>query len=198
MSPLLESFANASIRGFGAFLPASGGGPAFEHIANAFGSGSSSTITFSSIPQTYKHLQIRWVARVSTNTTGEQIYMRSNSVTSNAWHSLVGSGSSMYTQSGSGASYMQSGIETIPGSQENSTLVGAGIIDILDYTSTTKNKTFRTHSGRTSTVASSVYQSALYSGLSMSTAATTSISISSGGGNFTSLTKFSLYGIKGA
>jgi hypothetical protein len=195
--PLLESFANASIRGYGAFLPASGGGPAYEHIANVFGNSSSSTITFSSIPQTYKHLQIRWTARITTNTTGEQIYFRTNSITSNyAWHSLVGSGTSVYSQNAFSSGFIQSGIETIPGSQETSTLVGAGIIDISDYTSS-KNKTFRTRAGRTSAVSSNVYQVALYSGLSIDTAATTSVSISSGGGNFTSLTRFSLYGIKG-
>lgn len=177
---------------------AASGGPAFEHIANAFGDGSSSTITFSSIPQTYKHLQIRWVARTTSNFTGLPILFRTNAITSNyAWHALIGSGTSVYSDYNTAASHMSSGIETIPGAQEASTLVGVGITDILDYSSNAKNKTFRTHSGRTSTVSSNVYQVATYSGLSIDTAALTSISITSTQGSFTSLTKFSLYGIKG-
>ena len=53
------------LAGNAAFVPG-----AYESIASTtVGSGGVSTITFSSIPDTYKHLQIRYTARVTGSTT---------------------------------------------------------------------------------------------------------------------------------
>jgi hypothetical protein len=43
---------------------------AFESIATAVGTGSNTTITFSSIPATFKHLQVRMLAKDTHNGGG--------------------------------------------------------------------------------------------------------------------------------
>ena len=56
-----------------AYIPTS-----FDSIASATGTGSSGTITFSSIPQTYKHLQIRGIGRLDVVTGGVSTRIRLN------------------------------------------------------------------------------------------------------------------------
>ena len=73
--PLLQTFANASRRGFAP--PSNGAAPAMELISTATGTGSSGTITFSSIPSTYKHLQIRY-AVIATPSNGPVTSLRFN------------------------------------------------------------------------------------------------------------------------
>ena len=50
----------------------------FYSIATVLGNGSSSTITFSSIPSTYTHLQLRISTVTSSSGTGFVIRMNSN------------------------------------------------------------------------------------------------------------------------
>ncbi len=187
MSPILESIGSVKGFGWGAFsLPSS-----FESIATVNGTGSSGTITFSSIPSTYKHLQIRFLAFSST--AGWTMTMTANgaSGTSYARHLLYGNGSSVSTSSAANAaeitiSQQVEGVRTSEGT--------AGIVDILDYASTTKNKTIRTLSGMDRNGNGEID---LSSGLYNSTTAISSLSFIIGG-NFTSNAQFALYGIKGA
>jgi hypothetical protein len=164
----------------------------YESIATATGTGSSGTITISSIPATYKHLQLRWMP---TNTTsGQTIYMRVNSDTgaNYAKHLLVGTGTAA---SASGTASTTS-IE-IEGNNIGSgtTYPACGIIDIIDYASTTKYKTIRSIAGFDANGSGEVD---IVSGLWMNTSAITSITIFVGTGNFTTSSTFALYGIKGA
>jgi hypothetical protein len=70
----------------------------FESIATATGTGSSATITFSSIPSTYQHLQIRGIARATSGGETEPIDLRLyfNGLTTGIYssHALYGNGSS--------------------------------------------------------------------------------------------------------
>jgi hypothetical protein len=175
---------------------------AYEQIATAFGTGSSDTITFSSIPQDYKHLQLRYLAK-STNTNGRtNPGIRLNDVSSASYrgHMLRGTGaavSSLDTDGGTGNRI------TIPdgmvdSSAESTGAFSLGIVDILDYTSTSKNKTIRLLGGYAlgSGLANRIY---LVSGFLISTAAVTSLSFipQNSGFNLTTTSRFSLYGIKG-
>jgi hypothetical protein len=72
--------------------------------------------------------------------------------------------------------------------------MGAFIIDIQDYSSTSKNKTVRTFSGVDFNGSGSVN---LYSSLWMSTSAISSLTLTSNTGEFSTNTTFALYGIKG-
>jgi hypothetical protein len=167
------------------------GGPTYELIATSFGTGSSGVIDFTSIPQNYKHLQIRYTAKNSSTAT--QINITMNGITSGVYarHSLLGNG----TSASSTNSTSQTAIRLVE-SMANSTTanaVNAGVIDILDYTSTTKNKTIRALYGMADNL-SRVY---LSSGLYNQTTAISSVTLTASANNFASLSRFSIYGIRG-
>lgn len=167
------------------------GGNGITLISTAYGTGSSGTITFSSIPSTYKHLQIR--ATASKDTAGNiefGLQFNGDAGSNYTWHRLTGNGSSVssgwYGGLG-GASYV--GYATGTGT---SNATASNIIDILDYTNTNKNKTIRSLVGYHTSSDNSIR---LNSGIWFSTAAISSLSITYGGYNFTSISRFSLYGV---
>ena len=120
---------------------------AYESIATInVGSGGSSTVTFSSIPNTYKHLQIRAMA-ADTGNGFFDITTRINgdSGSNYAGHQLYGQGSSA-AASVLGGSTPVPQMYTFYTSGTNggaSSAFGVLVLDILDYASTTKNKTLR-------------------------------------------------------
>lgn len=169
----------------------------YESIASVdVGAGGSSTITFSSIPSTYTHLQIRFISR--NNRSGQvidalNIKANGDSGANYANHRLEGQGS---TASGSGGSSLNAAIfGTMPASSATASVFGVGVIDILDYANTSKYKTFRTLSGFDSNGSGYV---GLYSGLWQSTSAINSLTISSNDGSgVLEYSQFALYGIRG-
>jgi len=174
--------------------------PAFESIATATPSGNS-TFTFSSIPGTYQHLQIRALVKHSSNIEGSRdLWLRFNSDTGSnyASHLLSGLGGTPFTDAQTDfsritirrlANYSFTGTDN---------MFGAGIIDIHDYASTTKNKTIRSFSGTNVNTTSASYGVTIQSGLWMSTSAITSITMLFDSGTYASNTTFALYGVKGA
>ena len=180
---------------------ASAGGGAFESIASASGTGSSNVITFSSIPGTYQHLQIRGIAK-DTDTTDNYsvsffIRFNSDSGTNYAHHRLTGNGTTAAAfGTGSDTYIRMHSSNTITTTANN---VACFILDIHDYASTTKNKTVRYFSGADNNAADTDFLVSVGSGLWINTGAITSISITDVGGvNFSTQTQFALYGIKGA
>jgi hypothetical protein len=177
----------------GSFAPVAG---SFESIATATGNGGT-TITFSSIPQTYKHLQIRYNARANSGAAIlGAVEMTFNSVggTSYAFHRLWGNGSDPVASN----SVDQASIQnlTIAGGAVASNVYGVGIIDIQDYSATTRNKTVRTLIGMDQNSGNTSAQILMLSGLFNSTSAITRIDLTLAAG-FNSSTVYSLYGIKG-
>lgn len=171
-----------------------GGAAAFELISTQLISSDTASVTFSSIPSTYKHLQMRFTARTTDamDLGGVGVRFNSDSGSNYSYHYLDGNGSSV--TSGSGAS-QANGIATIvTGATSTSNAFGAGIMDLLDYASTSKNKTIRTLGGKTTTgsyvrLASSAWYS---------TSAISSITLfDTVGGSYVSGSRFSLYGIRG-
>ena len=195
MSPILESI--GSVKGFGWGALVAGG--SYESIATTtVGAGGSATVTFSSIPATYTHLQVRLFARTSI-TAGNQddTLMRFNSDTSSnyAGHQLYGDGSSAGAGSLGGTppvNVMYPAFITSNSATANS--YGVGIIDILDYTNTNKYKVMRSLNGHDNNGNGFIL---LRSGLWMSTSAISTITFTLGSGNFTQYSSFALYGIKG-
>jgi hypothetical protein len=161
---------------------------AFESIATATGTGSSGTITFSSIPGTYQHLQLRINSK---NTTGNNLELQFNSDTGANYvrHYLRGNGSTVTAS----AQTAQNQIEFM-GSGGGTPNPAVLIIDIQDYASTSKNKTVRNFSGQDENGSGIVI---LSSGLWLNTNAVTSITFKVSSGNFTTDSTFALYGIKG-
>jgi hypothetical protein len=174
-------------------------GGSYESIATATGTGSSGVITFSSIPSTYKHLQIRGIARSTISSTGVPIATRLtiNGNTTSAdyiTHELNGTGSTANANSTTGVAgvYLNSSVAR---DGVTAGLQGVSIIDLHDYTSTTKNKTIRAFTGYDSNDANGRVN--LQSGLFINTGAVTSITLTAEANNWTTTSVFSLYGIKG-
>ena len=166
----------------------------FYQIATTTLGSSQSTVTFSSIPQTYTHLQIRFMSqndRADTN-NGVLLQFNSDSGTNYSWHRFYGNGS---TAEGS-ASTSTTGIRIERQSAYSSanSIFGASICDILDYADTNKFKTIKNIGG---VDANGTGHVALNSGNWRSTSAVTSISLTGfDGGNFKQYSSFQLYGVK--
>ena len=157
------------------------------------GSGGASDVTFSSIPSTYTHLQIRYIAQTSgygriqfnSNTTGSNYYGH--------YITATGSGGSAGELPGSTYSSL---VWSIQNFSTTANVFNAGIIDILDYTSTNKNKTVRIIQGVDKNGSGDVeFTSGLFSA---TPAAITSIKLFPHAANtWSQYTQFALYGIKG-
>lgn len=176
---------------------AGGGGGSFEPIANANGTGSSSTVTFNSIPSTYKHLQVRWLWRstASATTSAAGVRLNSDSGANYATHRLLGDGASVSAQ-GSVSETYAGGPLSIASANALADSFTVGILDIHDYASTTKNKTLRFSFGHDFNGSGVVF---LSSSLWLNTNAVTSLSLlmADPARNISSTSVFSLYGIKG-
>ena len=165
---------------------------AYDSIATVnVGAGGASIITFSSIPSTYTHLQIRAISRSAGPNNGENtfIYVNNSSAATNyAWHVLRGNGSTT-TAATQSNNYIVANVGTA-----NATSVFSGmVIDILDYANTNKNKTLRNLYGFDSNGAGNVGFSSV---LIPTTSAISQIDIFMDY-NFTQYSQFALYGIKG-
>lgn len=172
--------------------------PAFESIATITGTGSSGTITFSSIPSTYIALQFRILGRTTAEQTNTDLYVKYNSSTSGyANHSIQGNGSVAEPKNDINGSYIII-YQSITGNSVSSGIMGGAIIDIHDYANSTRNKTLRAISGRETNLGASQSAIWLSSGFLNNTTAISSISFTLGSGNWTTNSKIALYGIKGA
>ncbi len=171
---------------------------AYESIATVtVGSGGSSAITFSSIPSTYQHLQVRMLFRDTRAVVGDYASLQFNSDTGSnyALHLLSGSGAS--AAAGGYSSQTSIDISRVAGSSATASVFGAAILDILDYANTNKYTTTRSLGGVDNNGSGEIV---LNSGLWMNTAAVSTITIKAqaGSANFSQYSSFALYGIKGA
>lgn len=170
---------------------------AYESIATTtVGGGGASSVTFSSIPSTYQHLQIRLIARTDSGGTQGFIRLTYNNVTTANYteHGLYGDGSAA---AAAGSTGNNSGIvQRTAGGTSLSNTFGAVVLDILDYASTNKYKTERSLGGVDLNGAGLIglYSTALYS----TTDAINRIDLTPNSGSFVQYSSFALYGIKGA
>ena len=163
----------------------------YESIATITGTGSSGTISFTSIPSTYKHLQVRWMGKSTSTGTYTALTFNGDSGASYATHSVYGTGSNpAATEAYSNNSSMSGGFLTA----STDTGFGIAVLDILDYANTSKNKTLRGLTGRENNGSGIV---ALISGLWMSTSAVNRLDITVNAGSWSTTSSFALYGIKG-
>lgn len=171
----------------------------YESIATVtVGGTSQSSISFTSIPSTFKHLQLRAISKTNRNDAGEYqttLNMRFNSDSGSnySYHRLIGNGSSISATGGGSVPYMYFYFGSSVTNPANT--FGVGVYDILDYANTNKYKTVRVLSG----VEDNTYGTInLGSGAWLNTNAVTSISLIIDSANdFTQYTQFALYGIKG-
>ena len=159
-----------------------------EPIATNLLSSSAASVTFSNIPQGYKHLQIRGIA-AGVNNTFADITFNSDTGNNYAGHDIYGDGAA----AGAEASVSRANIPATALPNVTS-IFNALVIDILDYANVYKFKTARILQGRDTNGGGAIY---FMSGLWQNTAAITSITITSRSGNIATNSRFSLYGIKG-
>jgi hypothetical protein len=160
-------------------------------------SGSVASITFSSIPATYKHLQLRCFA-YSTNTNsndagGYNTTFNSDTGNNYSYHYLIGNGSG--TPSSAGAASVSSMIlGFINSSNYPSSAISTNIIDIYDYSNTNKYKTATSQYGHDGNGAGFI---GFTSGNWRSNLAINSITITPWSGSYATYSIISLYGIEG-
>lgn len=168
----------------------------FDSIATVtVGAGGQASASFTSIPSIYKHLQIRMLARSNRADNNEAIGIQFNSDTGNnyASHGLWGDGSSA-TASALNIPGAAISLPWVPGSLSTNAWGGA-VIDILDYQSTSKNKTVKGIQGFNN---NGNGQAGFGSGLWVNTASITTITVKPFyGTSWNQYSSFALYGIKG-
>jgi hypothetical protein len=162
------------------------------------GTSNPTTISFTSIPSTYKHLQIRGIARDNRSATWiDTMWMYCNSDTTGTnyyGHLLYGNGSAAGAAADAGQNSYGFPV-ALTGATNVTTSFAPFVVDILDYANTNKYKTVRSLHGIEDNTNG---QMRLRSGLWMSTAAISGITFQGGdaGVAFQQYSSFALYGIR--
>lgn len=153
-------------------------------------SGGAAAVTFAGVPSGFKHLEIRFIAR---GLSGGAIYTQFNGDTSAVYssHNINGDGSSATAQAQSATStplIIRNG-----GISSTANIFSAGIVSLLDYASTTKNKTLRSIGGQDLNGSGLIEEA---SNGWYSTSAITSVVMTHNGSGFAQYSHFALYGVK--
>jgi hypothetical protein len=164
--------------------------PVYDSISTVTVGGTAlASITFSSIPATYKHLQVRFSCLTTSNGASPLVQFNSDTGSNYSNHSLYGTGAAAgtgYNASNTGMYIAGSNVGT---HTANPTV---GILDILDYKNTLKNTTIR---GLTGSDRNGSGEITLISGAWYNTAAITTLTISVSSNTFSQYSSFALYGI---
>jgi hypothetical protein len=151
-----------------------------------------SSVTFSNIPSTYTHLQMRGIAKdargAGNNNSPLLTTFNGDSGANYSVREIAGNGS-VFTSFGSGST---SNFSVTSGPASDITF-GAFIFDILDYSNTSKYKTGRALGGTEYNGSGAIIMT---SGSWRNTNAVTSITFTALSSPFAQYSQFSLYGIK--
>jgi hypothetical protein len=177
---------------------AAGGAGAYDLLETQVLASSAASVTFTGLGaySDYQHLQIRLVGATDAY-SGFGLRFNGDTGANYASHRLYGNGGSV----GSSASTSSTRIIAVNGlpdeTRDTSNIFGAAVIDILDFSNSSKNTTTRNLAGNG--VYTDYQLIGLFSGLWNNTNAVTSINLfDPSAGNFVTGSRFSLYGIKGA
>ena len=164
---------------------------AYDSIATTTLSTSTATITFSSIPATYTHLQIRGILKNSGGGTYIKMQLNGDTGSNYSGHELSGDGS---TAAALGYS-SRTDIPITPNGNTATNFAGF-ILDLLDYANTNKYKTIKSLDGCDLNGAGAII---FGSGSWRNTAAITTITLTDYLGTaFLTGSSFYLYGISNA
>jgi hypothetical protein len=159
----------------------------YTPIAIVSGTGSSDTISFTSIPATYTDLVLVLSGSLST---GNNTRMRFNNNTSAVYSMTVMTGDGSGSSAGVG-SYNDSNQTSFSYPGYYDTAISMNIINLMNYSNTTTNKTFIQRNSKASN------QAQMAVGLFRSTSAISRVDIyTASGATWTTSTKATLYGIK--
>lgn len=163
-------------------------------IATWTASSSATAFTFTNIPSTFTHLQLRCFSRCGNGIATDQVgvYLNGDTTLANyTLHQFQGTGSvaAGYGSASGVAAFL---FQTTGGTALANTW-GVGILDILDYTNTNKKKVMRSVGGQDQSTSGVVM---LASSLWNFTTTINSITVfNQTTGAFTDGTRFDLYGI---
>ena len=196
--PIVGRF--GSLAGLGSLILPGG---AMESIATiSVGSGGASSIEFTSLPTGFQHLQVRFLVQQGSGSAfAGNIYtllrLNSDSTAGNyPSHTLEGSGASATASAITGTSYSYAYVAQSYLDTGTSSVFAAGVIDLLDYGSTSKNKTIRCFNGWDANGSGVV---SLHSAAWLSTSAVTSLALFpnvTSSRTFKQHTTAALYGIR--
>jgi hypothetical protein len=186
-----NTFSRSGMAGNPVIMPGS-----YESIATVtVGAGGASSVTFTGIPSTYTHLQLRMFCQFNDTTAGlggASLQFNSDTGTNYTRHELIGEGTA--------ASSIGFGTGTYNGATvgrfyftPSSSIFSPAIVDILDYTNTNKNTTVRSLGG--TDVNGSGGELRFSSSVWTNTAAVTSITIPASTTNFKQYSSIALYGV---
>jgi hypothetical protein len=169
-----------------ALHPAAAALNSYESIQTVtVGAGGASSISFTLIPSTFKHLQIRGLARTN-GALWFQTNINGDTSTNYASHALYANGATVSTLGiGTGVPYGYTAL--IEGDGQS-----VMVMDILDYASTDKNKTIRNLWGNDRNGAGNIGMNSFFR--PAQTGAITTVTITAALLQYSS---FALYGIKG-
>jgi len=174
-------------------LAGSGGGldSDYELISSTILGADAATVEFTSIPSGYKHLQVRWTAKTTSTVANVEIRFNGITTSSYARHTLYSDTSSVVSEGSSS----QTRIVLLNSASRSTTsnAFAGGIMDILDYSSSTKNTTVRALYGQKD----ALNNAALATGFLNNTASITSVLFFLASSNYATNTRFSIYGIRG-
>jgi hypothetical protein len=198
--PIIAGRASAAYgAGFGAVttIPYQGPFGAYDALISLTVSSAVSSVTFSGIPNDYQHLQLRNLATQGTGGTsaGSDTFntARFNGDTGSNYisHAILSDGASTSSVN-TGASQTSMWLGVVPTGATSS--FGASVLDILDYSSTSKNKVIRGLNGHDrSGIGIVCFQSAMWMN---SSTAVNQITIFATSGTFSIGSQFALYGVK--
>lgn len=163
------------------------------------GSGGAASVTFSNIPQTFTHLQLRCFTRTTENAGSGGMDIRLNGDSGSnyyRYHVLFGNGTS--AASGAGGIQTSAQIGDFVGQTGLANTYCSLIVDFLDYRNTAKNKVIRSLYGFDLNGSGIV---AMMSSMWISTAAINSIQVGPltyASANLVQNSRFDLYGIQTA
>jgi hypothetical protein len=182
-------FSRSALVGNPVIMPGS-----YESIATTTLTTTASTITFSNIPQTFTHLQLRCIGQLNNADITATIRFNNDTSSTNISHYIQGDGSSVVsgvTSGNSDAKFIFRPSYTALGSN----IFGVAVIDILDYATTVKNKVSRALTGydANSSGSNGGYIN-FVSNLWVNTAAINRIDILTGN-SFVANSQFALYGV---
>jgi hypothetical protein len=175
--------------GLGFFATAGAGAAgSFDLLETQVLGSSTASVTFSSLGtySNYKHLQLRMVNTLSSQTVAVRMEFNADTASNYSSHRIVGNGSSVSSSAETSVASMFVSIGALTPT--------ASVTDILDAFDTNKFKTLRSLAGGMS----AANEVLLTSGNWRSTNALTSIKVFPTSFNFVSGSRFSLYGLKGS
>jgi hypothetical protein len=167
----------------------------YDALASVTLSASATSVVFAGIPSGYKHLQIRYFIQNDTAAYFCRIQVNGvTSATNYTGHNLTGDGSSASAGSYQGAVTADAGI-LMPRASSTANIFTGGIVDVLDYASSTKYKTFRGLGGFDINGAGGKIElnSGFYFG---DTNPITSLTFGFTAGSYVAKSSFALYGVK--